>query len=246
MTTAPPEDQRRLLEVQALDIRLQQLAHRRASLPAIARVAELDAQIADLNTSLVQSRTSASDLRRELTKAEGDVEQVRTRAARDQARLDSGQVGAKDAQALVSELEALGRRQGVLEEVELDVMERLEAHEVALGQLESANADLESAKADAERERDAEAAVIDAEIAQVTAERETSVAGIDAGLLALYDKVRAQNGGRGVVALKGTFAEGLNVNLSPVELREITSAAPDQVVRLEDYGHIVVRLDADA
>lgn len=241
MATAPPADQLRLLDVQELDTRAQQLAHRRRNLPELARIAELDAQLEDLTSSLVESRTAASDLRRELTKAEGDVEQVRSRAARDQARLDAGQVGAKDAQALVGELESLARRQAALEEVELDVMERLEAHEEALARLESAHAELEAARADVVAARDARFAELDEEAGQVAERRRGAVAGLDATLLALYERVRDQNGGRGVVALRGQRVEGLNVDLSRAELVAITSAAPDQVVRLEDYGHIVVR-----
>ncbi|OLT54031.1 zinc ribbon domain-containing protein [Cellulosimicrobium sp. CUA-896] len=244
MATAPPADQLRLLDVQELDTRAQQLAHRRRNLPELARIAELDAQLEDLTSSLVESRTAASDLRRELTKAEGDVEQVRSRAARDQARLDAGQVGAKDAQALVGELESLARRQAALEEVELDVMERLEAHEEALARLESAHAELEAARADVVAERDARFAELDEEAGQVAERRRGAVAGLDATLLALYERVRDQNGGRGVVALRGQHVEGLNVDLSRAELVAITSAAPDQVVRLEDYGHIVVRPEA--
>lgn len=83
MATAPAHDQRRLLDVQALDTRLDQIAHKRKTHPTLSRLAELEAQLADLTTSLVASRTAASDLRRELTKAETDVEQVRTRAERD-------------------------------------------------------------------------------------------------------------------------------------------------------------------
>jgi len=47
VTTAPPEDQRRLLDVQALDTRTAQLAHRRRRLPVLARIDELAAQVAD-------------------------------------------------------------------------------------------------------------------------------------------------------------------------------------------------------
>jgi predicted nucleic acid-binding Zn-ribbon protein len=241
VATAPPADQLRLLDVQELDTRAQQLAHQRKNLPEHARIAELDAQLEDLRGKLVESRTAVSDLKRELKKAEGDVEQVRTRATRDQARLDAGQVGAKDAQALVAELESLARRQGVLEEVELDVMERLEAHEEALAKLDAAHAELESAKAEVVAARDARYAELDAQAAEVASKRGDAVAGLDAGLVALYERVRDQNGGRGVVALRGQRLEGLNVDLSRAELATITSTAPDQVVRLEDYGHIVVR-----
>lgn len=244
MTTAPPEDQRRLLEVQALDTRLQQLTHKRASLPSIARIAELDAQISDLSTSLVASRTAVSDLKRELTKAEGDVEQVRTRAARDQTRLDSGQVGAKDAQALVGELASLARRQEVLEEVELGVMERLEAHEDALAKLDAANDELLAAKAAVVVERDAELAQIDAEVATVTAARAQAVEGLDTGLVTLYDRLRAQLGGLGAAVLSGRRCEGCRLELNPSDVEIIKAKSPDQVARCEECSRILVRLDA--
>ena len=60
MATAPAHDQRRLLDLQALDTRLDQIAHQRAKHPTLARLVELDSQLADLTTTLVASRTAAS------------------------------------------------------------------------------------------------------------------------------------------------------------------------------------------
>lgn len=245
MATAPARDQLRLLEVQALDTRLQQLAHRRASSPGAARVQQLADQIADLHGSVVQSSTAVADLRRELSKAEGDVEQVRTRAQRDQGRLDSGAVGAKDAQALVAELASLAKRQEALEEVELDVMERLEAHETALAELVSAEAELVAARTDAEAARDAELGDVDVEVAQVRGQRAAAADGLDAGLLALYDKVRAQSGGLGAAALRGRRCEGCRLELNAGDLAVIAAKGPDEVVRCEECGRILVRV-ADA
>jgi predicted nucleic acid-binding Zn-ribbon protein len=54
---------------------------------------------------------------------------VRDRAARNQARLDAGTGTAKDLQALQHELVSLARRQGELEDIELEVMERAEGLE---------------------------------------------------------------------------------------------------------------------
>jgi predicted nucleic acid-binding Zn-ribbon protein len=243
VATAPASDQLRLLDVQALDTRLQQLAHRRSASPSLAKVTEVEVRLADVHTSLVQSRTAAEDLRREVAKAEQDVEQVRTRAARDQQRLDSGAVGAKDAQALVAELASLARRQEALEEVELDVMERLEAHEAALAELESAHAQLVAEKEAAESERDAELGDIDGTVAEVRAEREKAADGIDAGLLALYDKVRAQAGGLGAAALRGRRCEGCRLELNPGDLRAIAAKGPDDIVRCEECGRILVRVE---
>ncbi|KMM46474.1 hypothetical protein CWIS_04860 [Cellulomonas sp. A375-1] len=242
MPNAPAADQRRLLDVQALDTRLDQLAHKRRTLPELARIAELDAQVADLHTALVTSQTAVADLRRELAKAEADVQQVRDRAARNQSRLDSGQGTAKDLQALQHELESLAKRQGDLEEVELEVMERLEAHERALTEVQDAHAQLVTGKSQIEAQRDAALAQLDAEVAQVQAERATVATGLDAGLVTLYDRLRAQLGGSGAAALRGRRCEGCRLELNPLDLDGIKAKPEDAVVRCEECGRILVRL----
>jgi predicted nucleic acid-binding Zn-ribbon protein len=241
VATAPAADQRRLLDVQELDTRLDQLAHKRRTLPELARIAELEGQVGDLHTALVTSRTAVEDLRRELAKAEADVEQVRARAARDQARLDSGQGTAKDLQALTSELESLARRQGDLEEVELEVMERLEAHEKALADVNAAHEQLVGQRTVVEGERDTAVAAIDAEAEQVRARRATAVDGLDAGLVTLYERLRGQLGGLGAALLRGNRCEGCRLELNPLDLDAIRAASADQVVRCEECGRILVR-----
>lgn len=242
MTTAPAADQQRLLDVQALDTRLDQLAHRRRTLPELARLTELDAQLADVSTALVSSRTAAQDLRRELVKAEGDVEQVRQRAARNTERLNSGQGSAKDLQGLQHELESLARRQSDLEEVELEVMERLEAHEGTLAEVTKAHEELTAEVDKVTAQRDAAYAELDAEVAVVTNARAGAVQGVDEGLLALYTRLRGQLGGVGAAALRGSRCEGCRLDLNPADLDAIRSASPDTVVRCEECGRILVRL----
>ncbi|GHH66307.1 zinc ribbon domain-containing protein [Promicromonospora soli] len=246
MATAPPEDQRRLLEVQALDTRAQQLAHQRKNLPALAKLTELDGRIVDLRTSLIESRTRVADLKRELTKAENDVEQVRTRADRDRQRLDSGGVSAKDAVALTDELKSLAARQAALEEIELDVMERLEAHEDALAKVEAANDELVAEKTKVEAERDAGWADIDAQVQVVAGERETRAEGLDKALVTLYEKIRTQLGGTGAAVLNGNRCEGCRMDLPPADVAAIKAAAPDAVVRCEECGRILVRVVSGA
>ncbi|MEN0129697.1 MAG: C4-type zinc ribbon domain-containing protein [Brevundimonas sp.] len=242
MTTAPAADQRRLLDVQSLDTHLDQLAHKRRTLPELARLAELDGQLDDLHNALVTSQTAVSDLRREVAKAEADVEQVRSRAARDQARLDSGQGSAKDLQAIQHELETLGRRQSDLEEVELEVMERLEAHETALAEVTVAHDALGARRAEVVVERDAAFVDIDAEIGSVTAKRAAAADGLDAGLVALYERLRAQLGGSGAAALRGRRCEGCRLELNGLDLDAIKKQSEDTVVRCEECGRILVRL----
>ncbi|WP_277213204.1 zinc ribbon domain-containing protein [Isoptericola croceus] len=242
MATAPVEDQRRLLEVQALDTKLQQLAHQRRNHPTLATIAELDGRMRDLHGSLVDSRTAVADLEREVTKAEGDVEQVRNRVTRDQQRLDAGALNAKDATAVMSELESLARRQNVLEDAELELMERLEAHQEALAKVEAAHGDLVSAHDKAAAERDAAFAEIDGAARAVTAERASVAEGLDAGLVTLYDRLRSQLGGLGAAALNGNRCEGCRLELNPGDLAAAKNAPPEQVVRCEECGRILVRV----
>ncbi|MGN8245213.1 zinc ribbon domain-containing protein [Cellulomonas soli] len=246
MPHAPVADQQRLLDVQALDTRLDQLAHKRRTLPALARLVELDSQVGDLYTALVTSRTAVEDLRREVAKAEADVEQVRARARRDQQRLDTGAGSAKDMQALTSEMESLARRQAELEEVELEVMERLEAHESALAELTGAHTALADQRAVVEAERDAGYAEADAEAVRVREERAAAVAGLDEGLVALYERLRGQLGGLGAAALRGRRCEGCRLELNPLDLDAIRKTAPETVVRCEECGRILVRLPEPA
>jgi hypothetical protein len=241
VTTAAPEDQRRLLAVQALDTRLGQIAHRRATVPALVRLAELDGQLADLETALVTSRTAANDLRRAVAKAEGDVEQVRTRATRDQTRLDSGAGSAKDLQALQSELASLGRRQAELEEVELEVMERLEAHEAVLAELTGAHRALAAQRDEVVAERDAAFAELDADAERVRAERAEMAAPLDDKLTALYEKLRGRLGGVAVAALRHGRSEASGLMVPGTELARIKALPPEEIVYCEDSGRILVR-----
>ena len=134
-------------------------------------------------------------------------------------------------------------RQAELEEVELGVMERLEAHTAALDELETANAEVERQQVAAEADRDAAFAALDDEATQVRAERAAAANGLDAGLVTLYEKLRGQLSGRGAAALVGRQCQGCRMELNPVDLDAIRAAPPEQVVRCEECGRILVRTD---
>lgn len=243
MTTAPVRDQRRLLDLQALDTRAARLAHQRRSLPVLATLAELDGRAEDLRRSQVEARTVASDTRRELAKAEGDVEQVRARAARHQAVLDSGQGLSRELVALQGELAQLGDRQAYLEEIQLEIMERLDAADARVADLDAQERSIAADVEHHTKVRDAEIAALDAEAATVAAERAALAADIDADLLDLYEYARRRSGGLGAVALRGHRTEGAQVDFSLSELAAIDAAGPDEVLVSEDHGYVLVRLD---
>lgn len=241
MVTAAVQDQWRLLDVQAHDTRLAQIAHRRRTLPQHAELEELAKQARVRADELIAARTEAGDVARELTKAEADVEQVRQRAARDRARLDSGQGSAKDLQALQHEVETLAARQAVLEDAELEVMERLEQAEAAVTRLESAEAELVARTAEVTARRDAELAALDDEAVTEQRARDDAAAGVPADLLALYEKIRVANGGVGAARLSQRRCEGCRLELNATDLNALRAAADDAVIRCEECGRILVR-----
>ncbi|MET7847254.1 C4-type zinc ribbon domain-containing protein [Streptomyces avermitilis] len=239
---AEPADQIRLLDVQALDARLQQLAHKRKSLPEHAEIESLNKDLTQLRDLLVASQTEESDTSREQTKAEQDVDQVRQRAARDQQRLDSGAVTSpKDLENLQREIVSLAKRQGDLEDVVLEIMERRESAQERVAELTGRVSSVQAKIDDATARRDAAFESLDAEAASVTKEREVISASVPADLLKLYDKLRAQQGGVGAARLYQRRCEGCHIELNITEVNDIRSAPRDTVVRCENCRRILVR-----
>ncbi|WP_062133260.1 zinc ribbon domain-containing protein [Demequina aestuarii] len=241
MPTAPVADQLRLLDVQDADLRIQQARHKRNHLPVHAQLAELSAQDTLLDDEAIARGAEVTDLRREVAKAEDDVQTVRARAERDRARLESGSSSAKDLQALQGELELLERRQSNLEDVELEAMERLEAAETEHARVKAQREDLTKRVRELEHERTVAVRSLDAEIEQTQAERAAAASGLDAALMAVYERVRGQNGGVGAALLRGSTCGGCHMTLNPSDREAIERAEPEQVVRCEECGTILVR-----
>ena len=238
---ADPSTQRRLLDLQQIDTRLQQIAHARTRIPQQAELTDAEAQLAGVRDAIVLAQTQVSDVERELQRADADVQLVRDRAARDQARLDSGQGSAKDLQALQHELESLARRQSELEDVELEVMERAEERR---GALEEASAREPGLVEEVERLRSEVAAAradLDRDEQEVSSPRDGIAAEIEDPLLALYDRIRAQSGGLAAAELTARRCGGCQLELNPVDLERISALPPDEVARCEECGRILVR-----
>ena len=240
---ADPKLQRRLLVLQAHDAALARLEHRRRTLPELAAITEADTRLAALRGDVVRAETEVGDLDRELRRLEGDVDQVRRRSERDQERMQSGAVAAKELESLQHEVESLARRQSDLEDTELEVMERREEAEARATAVRTEVETVTAAKATAEQGRDAAYAEIDADAASDTSGRAAVATELPADLLGLYEKIRATSGGVGAAELKHRRCQGCRLELLGSELRAARTAAPDEVLRCENCRRILVRTD---
>ncbi|MFI9554437.1 zinc ribbon domain-containing protein [Nonomuraea endophytica] len=238
---AAPEAQKRLLDLADLDSAADRLAHRRRTLPELAEIDEQTKRFAKLSTDVIEAETEAGDLAREQTKAEADVDTVRTRSERDQKRLDSGAVTSpKDLASLQSEIASLHRRQGDLEEVVLEIMERREAADAKAVDLAAQRDALASTRAVAEDRRDAALGEIDKDAADVQQRRGDVVADIPADLMTLYTKLKGQYGVAAAMLYRGQ-CQGCKVSLSIAEMNRIKAAPHDEVLRCDECRRILVR-----
>ncbi|OLT28295.1 hypothetical protein BJF79_41745 [Actinomadura sp. CNU-125] len=239
---AAPQAQLRLIDLQELDSSLDRLAHRRRTLPELAEIERAEGRLTELRDAIVTAETEVGDLQREQKKAEQDVDQVRTRADRDQKRLDSGQVtSAKDLGSLQTEIESLQRRQSDLEEVVLEIMERTEAAETRVTELRTERTSAQQELENLTGRRDVAQREIDDE-AGTTATARTAVAkDVPDDLLALYEKLRAQFGGVGAAKLFRGACQGCHLALNNADLNRIRAAAEDEVVRCEECRRVLVR-----
>ena len=238
---ASPQIQLRLLELADLDAELARLDHRRRGLPEVAQLAALETRAGELKDALVATETELGDLSREQTRAERDVEQVRTRIDRDRTRLDAGQVSAaRELASLQSEIENLHRRQGDLEEVVLELMERRETLESQRDELTTGRDNLGGEIAEVAARRDAAFSEIDEQTAKASDQRASVAAEVPADLLALYDQIRKSKG-VGAAVLRAGRCEGCHLSLNAADLNVIRASAPDEVVRCEECRRILVR-----
>jgi uncharacterized protein len=236
---ASPESQRRLLDLSALDTALAQLAHRKRTLPELAEIDAAAREISALEDERVRAQVVVDDLDRDISRFEKDIDQVRTRKDRDQARLDAG--GAiRELEGLQHELTTLNRRQSELEDAEIELMEKRETADTSLtevqGRLSAANEKRDAA----ERRRDEAMSDIDKDEEFKKASRGPLAADLPDDLVALYDKIRVDTG-LGAALFQSGRCGGCRIELYGADLARVKAAAPDDVVRCEECRRIMVR-----
>jgi predicted nucleic acid-binding Zn-ribbon protein len=236
---AAPEAQRRLLDLQAIDTALAQLAHRRKSLPELAEIDKISRELSALEDERIRAQVAVDDLDRDITRFEKDIEQVRTRKDRDQVRLDAG--GAlREIEGLQHELATLNRRQSELEDAELELMEQKEGAEQTLNDVKKRLAEASERRSAAEARRDEANADITKEQEFRNQSRAPLAGDLPPDLLALYDKIRADTG-LGAALFRAGRCGGCRIELYGADLNRVKSAPADELVRCEECRRIMVR-----
>jgi predicted nucleic acid-binding Zn-ribbon protein len=238
---ADPDAQRRLLDLQAIDTALAQLAHRRRTLPEHAELEKLARELSGIQDEQVRAQVAVDDLDRDIARLEKDVDQVRTRKDKDQARLDTGRGPARELEALQHELGSLSRRQTDLEDAELELMEQREQAQATVDEVAQRLATARERRDEVERRRNEVLAQLAKDEEFRNAGRAPLVADLPADLMALYERIRESSAGIGAALLRAGRCEGCRLELSGADRARVRAAAPDEVVRCDECRRILVR-----
>jgi uncharacterized protein len=237
---ADPAAQQRLLRVADLDAELSRIGHRLRTLPELDALVEAERRTRAGRDAVTGAETRAGDLDREVRRLERDVDGVRARGDRDRDLLTRSGTTARQTVDLQHELDTLARRQGVLEDELLEIMEQREAVDVELEHAKSELAEAETMMAEAKTRRDDAVADLGSAEQGRSRERAELVAGLPDDLMALYERQRAF-GGAGAAPLRDRRCGACRLELDRTALAEVQSAPPEAVVRHEECGAILVR-----
>ncbi|HEY3609055.1 MAG TPA: C4-type zinc ribbon domain-containing protein [Pseudonocardiaceae bacterium] len=237
---ADPAVQRRLLDLAEVDAELNRIDHRRRTLPELVEIVERENVERAKRDKVVAVQTTLGDLNRDAGRQETEIESVRAREDRDRTLLKDGNVSARQLVDLEHELGTLSRRQTALEDDLLELMERREAVEQDLAHARAEHEAAETALADVRKRRDE--AFGDLEVAEIrrTKDRAQLVPVFPAELLALYDRIRKQKG-IGAALLRARRCGACRLELDRNAIAHIRDTAPEEVVRCDECGAILVR-----
>lgn len=237
---ADPFAQLRLLELAQLDRDIATAEHRRRTLPEIAEIAAADRRIADQRTAVALTSAEIDDLDRAARKLDNEIDAVRARASRDSERLTSGAAAAKDLANLQHEITSLQRRQAVLEDEALELMERRESLAANLTDTQtSLTAEQETQRAAISRRDDA-FADLDDQLGRSRSARQSLTDALPKDLIGLYERIRA-SGKIAAAPLNGSRCEACRMDLDRSALSAIHAASVDAVVRCDECGAILIR-----
>lgn len=236
------QEQIKLLELQGIDIEIARLDYRARTLPVLEKLEQAERGRDAHRELAIAGGAERSDVEGELRRAESDVEQVVGRIEKDQKLIDSGTVSAKDLENLLGELKSLGRRKEELEEVELEVMVRLEEINGRIAEHSSERDRFESEANQLASERDKALAEIDSARRSLLADRQEIEREINKELLDLYLKIKGSSGGVAAAKLENGQCLGCHLQINAVEVTRIKALPEDEVVRCDECRRILVRV----
>jgi predicted nucleic acid-binding Zn-ribbon protein len=224
-THAEPEVLARLLDLQSHDSAIRVLEHRKEGLPEARRLAEVNEHLAELEADIGIAQDQRSAVARDQARLEGEIDLLGQKIAREEKRLFSGSVAnPKELGSLQAEVKMLQAKRTQLEDSLLELMVRRDEIDETLAKLEEERAGAAADAAHLSEEVRGLVGEIDAELSGHGTARAELATGIPDDVLALYDRIRRQQGGVGAAALVGGTCQGCHTQLPAREVERLRAS----------------------
>lgn len=217
-------DFRSLLPVQSMDLRLVQLAHRKAQLPerAAADTARKGVETARAEVKRLEKRQA--EITAEIEKLEKRGKELDAKKSKYESQLKSVVV-MREVEALQHEIATINSEHSSLDDAELALLDENERVEQSLANLRGELPALESSANGAAAVLAAAIDAVDADITSAKDERSRLAAGVDGESLSQYEQVRSRMTSAAVAELSRGTCGGCRTSLSPKEQAELKKVA---------------------
>jgi predicted nucleic acid-binding Zn-ribbon protein len=236
-----PEEQERVITLQTLDTSLTQLAHKEKTLSVIQALEILTISHNSTRDLIIAAETEKADIKHELSKSEIDVEQVVTRIEKDEKRMASGTASPKELEQMQHELASLNKRRSELEEIELEVMVRVDGIDDRIKSLSAERDQFKLKMAELDAQKTKELTDIAEAVLSANSQRADIAVKISTEVVELYEKIKKTGDGIGAARLIEGKCDGCHLSINAVELSKIKETAADEIVRCEECRRILVR-----
>lgn len=207
----------------------------------LAKGEQLDAmrdELSVLSERLSAARLDNEELRRELKRQESDLELVDKRIATDTERLQASS-NPKDIAGIQSELESLRRRKSDLEDVELELLERLEISDADMHSVEVEREQKEQEIGQTKEQLELQLADLKSQNQQLSDQIASLRGSVREELLAVFES--KFNKGLAVGRLTGSTCSACNMSLNSTAMSELGAVAQDDLATCPECGAMLVR-----
>lgn len=231
-----------LLTLQEIDTTLDQLRHRRETLPERAELVAARKSVKDTTSAVDAAYARFHEVESAEKAQEDEAASIEEKVAGVERMLYGGTVkAAKELEAYQTDLGLLKERQTMLEDQALELMEQAEPLKAELAERQT---EADAAKVLVSQVEDrlvvAEAEV-DAEIDKVQSGRSEAASSLPADVVEQYEALRRSLGGTGAARLTGARCEGCHLEIPSAQLEQVRRAPEDAVVNCPECGRILVR-----
>ncbi len=230
-----------LLELQRRDVALEQIRHRRETLPELAAVAEATASLAELERRDTEVRRSRGALEGRMAALEAELASVEAKFTKLEGNLYGGAITSpKDAMLAQDELNSLASRRSTIEDDILALLDELGPSDDLLASIATERETLLATRASSQEAVGIRFGELDAERENVVAERSTLVADVPVELVNEYEVRRGEFGTSAAVVFVAGRCVGCPSAMPAVEVDRIRRLPSGSSTTCTECGRIVL------